>query len=251
MTSQQQFTIYPALDILQGACVRLVKGDYDSKTEYSPSPVDVALRWLSEGARFLHVVDLDGAKAGKSVNEQVVANIVSSAKQQGAHVQVGGGIRTYEAIERWLTLGVSRVVIGTAIQDELWVEGAIARFGSAAIVAGLDGRNGKLATNGWTLQTEVALPDLGAKLFALGIRNALVTDVERDGTLMGANLVLAKQVQAKSQLAVIASGGIRDVADMLAAKASGLAGAILGKSLYAGTIRLREALQALAEVETC
>ncbi len=251
MTRVEPFTLFPAIDILQGACVRLLKGDYHASTQYNQLPVDEARRWLNEGASWLHVVDLDGAKSGHSVNEQVVSLIVSTAAKWHAKVQVGGGIRTYEAIKRWLFLGVDRVIIGTAAQDIDWMRGAIEQFGSASIVVGLDGRQGKLAVDGWTTQTDTTLDTLGASLYSVGVRHALVTDVDKDGTLSGANLALASQVQSASGLMVIASGGIRNVEDVVAAKMMGLSGAIVGRSLYDGTLRLREAIHALKGESSC
>ncbi len=249
--TMQQFTLFPAIDILQGACVRLLKGDYEASTQYNASPANQAGKWLDEGAKWLHVVDLDGAKSGYSVNEQVVSEIVRAAGMSHAHVQVGGGIRTYEAIDRWIQVGVARVIIGTAAENVEWMAGAVERFGQDAIVVGLDGRQGKLAVDGWTKQTETSLDGLGAALHAIGVRHALVTDVDKDGTLSGANLNLASKVQSASGLSVIASGGIRNLDDVLAAKALGLAGAIVGRSLYDGTLNLQEALCAVKEAESC
>ena len=248
---KQTFTLFPAIDILQGACVRLLKGDYDASTKYNSQPANQAEKWLDEGAKWLHVVDLDGAKAGYSVNEHAVAEIVRIACASNAFVQVGGGIRTYEAIERWLQVGVTRVIIGTAAENIEWMAGAVERFGQDAIVTGLDGRQGKLAVDGWTRQTDTTLEGLGSDLFGAGVRHALVTDVDKDGTLSGANLELASKVQAVSGLNAIASGGIRNLEDVLAAQVLGLAGAIVGRSLYDGTLNLREALRALKEGESC
>jgi phosphoribosylformimino-5-aminoimidazole carboxamide ribotide isomerase len=251
MTTRTQFTLYPAIDVLKGKCVRLFKGDYNASTTYSDAPAEVAKRWLGEGANWLHVVDLDGAKAGRSINESVISDVVAAANEAGAKVQVGGGIRSYEAIDRWLSLGVSRVIIGTAAMDSKWMEGAVSRFGQNSIVAGLDGRNGKLAVQGWTEQTNITLEEIGASLFEIGVHYALVTDVERDGTLSGANLELSKRVQKVSGLSVIASGGIRHVEDVLAASDAGLAGAIAGRSLYDGTLHLWDTLSRLKEAGAC
>jgi phosphoribosylformimino-5-aminoimidazole carboxamide ribotide isomerase len=251
MTEQAQFILYPAIDILNGKCVRLLKGDYDQSTIYSDLPAEVAKKWFRDGANWLHVVDLDGARTGCSINEPVIGKIVSVARKIGANVQVGGGIRTYEAIDSWLSIGVSRVIIGTAAMDVKWMEGAVSRFGQDSIVAGLDGRNGKLAVHGWIEQTNVTLVEIGTSLFQVGVRHALVTDVERDGTLSGANLELAKRVAEVSGLAVIASGGIRNLDDILAANEAGLAGAIAGRSLYDGTLQLKETLLRLKEAGAC
>lgn len=249
----KQFTLYPAIDLLGGSCVRLFKGDYEQKTAYSDEPAEVARRWLAAGARFLHVVDLDAAKSGLPTNQSAILQIVAEASAYGASVQVGGGIRSYDAIAAWLDAGVTRCVIGTAARRVDWMEKAVARFGSDAIVVGLDGRNGQLAVNGWVEQTNVSLVSIAKQLAEVGVRHALVTDVDKDGTLTGANLTLARDIQATG-LKAIASGGIRDCADILAAAQSGLFGAIAGRSLYDGTLNLAETLHALAdlpEVTSC
>ncbi|WP_290588240.1 1-(5-phosphoribosyl)-5-[(5-phosphoribosylamino)methylideneamino]imidazole-4-carboxamide isomerase [Alicyclobacillus sp.] len=243
------FDLFPAIDILDGACVRLTRGDYEAKTEYSRDPAAMAVRWMDAGARWLHVVDLDGAKSGHPVNVDAVRAVVEAAASRGVRVQVGGGIRTEEAIEKWLAAGVARCVIGTAAMDRDFMAKAVARFGADALVAGLDGRGGKMAVRGWLDQTDVPLVAVARGLFEVGVRHALVTDVDRDGTLQGANLDLARAVQAEG-LGAIASGGIRSLEDVLAARRAGLAGAIAGRSIYDGTLDLAAAFAALREEET-
>jgi len=245
------FTLYPAIDVLGGACVRLFQGDYAQKTAYGDNPAHVATRWLSAGARWLHVVDLDAAKSGTSVNHDAIAAIVEQAQSVGASVQVGGGIRTHDAIAGWLNAGVTRCVIGTAARDVAWMAEAVSRFGSEALVVGLDGRGGRLAVNGWLEQTDVALVDIARQLADVGVRHALVTDVDRDGAMVGANLALASEIVSASGLQAIASGGVRNLADVLEAKRAGLAGAIAGRSLYDGTLDVSAALAAIAEVDKC
>ena len=242
--SSPSFTLYPAIDILGGACVRLFKGDYDASTTYEADPRKVAERWLEAGGRFLHVVDLDAAKSGSPVNQGVIRDIVQLAGQVGASVQVGGGIRDEAAVAKWLEVGVSRCVLGTASLDTELMERLVRQFGADKLVAGLDGRDGKLAVRGWIEQTEVRLVDIAARLYDLGVAHALVTDVQRDGTLGGPNLDLAKEV-AGTGMAAIASGGVRNLEDVLAAQQAGLAGAIAGRSLYDGTLNLAAALKAL------
>lgn len=244
--NQQIFTLFPAIDVLEGRCVRLFKGDYAAKTEYSQDPAGVAAKWCEQGATYLHVVDLDGAKAGAGVNGDVIGQIVATAADHGAKVEVGGGIRTSAAIDAWLSRGVARVVIGTASRNIALMQSFVEQFGADAIVAGLDGRDGKLAVDGWLEQTDTSIVELAKQLYEVGVRHALVTDVERDGTLGGANLELAQAVQATG-LGAIASGGIRDAADVLAAANAHLAGAVAGKSLYDGTLDLADVLAALRE----
>lgn len=244
------FELLAAIDILDGACVRLLRGDYAAKTEYARDPAAAADRWLAQGARWLHVVDLDGAKAGRPVNEAAVRAVVARAAVYGARVEVGGGIRSADDIARWLDAGADRCVLGTAALDPAWMAEMVERFGAEALVAGLDGRGGKVAVRGWLEQTDVSIPEMARQLAAVGVRWALVTDVERDGTLAGANLTLAVQVQ-EAGLQAIASGGIRSLDDVLAAHQCGLAGAVCGRSLYDGTLDLAAALAALKGVGAC
>lgn len=246
MTKPTDFTLYPAIDILGGRCVRLQKGDYGQKTDYSDFPEAVAQTWCRAGTTFLHVVDLDGAKDGHSVNEAVVQSIVSAANAFGVSVQVGGGIRNREAIARWLDAGVARVVLGTVSRDVSLMGSFVEEFGPERIVAGLDGRDGKLAVTGWLEQTETSIVDLAAALADVGVAHALVTDVDRDGTGMGANLDLAVSVQ-RTGLKAIASGGIADADDIFAAADAELCGAIVGKALYDGHVDLADVLFRLKE----
>lgn len=244
------FTLLPAIDILGGRCVRLHKGDYAEKTEYHENPVIMAEKWCEQGATYLHVVDLDGAKTGLTVNRDVVAGIVDMAKTFGAQVEVGGGIRTSETIDMWLSAGVTRVVIGTASRDVEGMATWVRQFGGEHLVAGLDGRNGKLAVAGWLDQTDTSILDLALSLKEVGVEAALVTDVDRDGTLEGANLGLAQSVQ-EIGLEAIASGGIKDIDDVVAAKRACLSGAVVGKALYDGRIDLRELIARLKEESKC
>jgi phosphoribosylformimino-5-aminoimidazole carboxamide ribotide isomerase len=243
-TPSTDFTLYPAIDVMGGACVRLHKGDYTAKTEYSRNPAEVAKRWVEAGSKWLHVVDLDGAKTGSPVNTSTIAEVVRVAAQAGVCVQVGGGIRLHDDIARWLEMGVARCIIGTAALEAEWMMKAIEKFGGESLVVGLDGRDGRMAVRGWVEQTDVPLVDVAVQLQQLGVARALVTDVNRDGTLEGANISLARQVQ-DTGLRAIASGGIRNLEDVLAAKKAGLAGAIAGKSIYDGTLDVGAAICAL------
>jgi phosphoribosylformimino-5-aminoimidazole carboxamide ribotide isomerase len=250
MSETTAFQLFPAIDILGGRCVRLLRGDYGAGTEYYDKPVEAAVRWMEQGAEWLHVVDLDAAKSGSPENTEVIAAIVREAAARGVQVQVGGGIRTLETMQHWLDAGVARCVVGTAALDVEWVAAAVARFGSGSLVVGLDGRDGKLAVKGWLEQTETSILELARQLYEAGARYALVTDVERDGTLQGANLALARDVQ-EAGLQAIASGGIRGIEDVLAARDAGLAGAVVGRSLYDGRLSLAEAFAVLREERTC
>ncbi|QSO55095.1 1-(5-phosphoribosyl)-5-[(5-phosphoribosylamino)methylideneamino]imidazole-4-carboxamide isomerase [Alicyclobacillus curvatus] len=242
--AREPFTLYPAIDILGAACVRLFKGDYAASTTYEANPRAVAQRWLDQGARFLHVVDLDAAKSGSPVNRDVIRDIVKLTEAVGASVQVGGGVRDEDAMNAWLQIGVTRCVIGTAALDTNLMARFVERFGGDRIVAGLDGRDGKLAVRGWIEQTDISLVDVARQLYGLGISSALVTDVQKDGTLQGPNLELARAI-AETGMAAIASGGVRNLEDILAARDAGLSGAIAGRALYDGTLNLAEAVQTL------
>ncbi|MCF8564036.1 1-(5-phosphoribosyl)-5-[(5-phosphoribosylamino)methylideneamino]imidazole-4-carboxamide isomerase [Alicyclobacillus tolerans] len=245
------FDVYPAIDILGGECVRLLRGDYNAKTQYSKDPVEMAKKWLDAGAKWLHVVDLDGAKSGTGENVNIIADIARQAEVYGARLEVGGGIRTHDSISRWMEAGVTRCVIGTAAMDEAFMEQAVSRFGSEALIVGLDGRGGKMAVHGWTEQTDVTLVSVAAKLHQVGVRYALVTDVDRDGTLTGANVSLARQIQDEAGLLAIASGGVKNLDDVSAARNAGLYGVILGRALYDGTLDIKEAIAAARTVESC
>ena len=243
------FTLFPAIDLLSGAAVRLHQGDYEQKTVYDADPLAVAARFFAAKAQWLHVVDLDGAKSGTSENRDAIAAIVRLAGECGARVQVGGGIRDVEAVERWLELGVARCVIGTRASDLNFMQSLLQHVPADAVVAGLDGRDGKLATHGWVTQTEVSLVSLASQLATLGVRHAIVTDVLRDGTSSGPNLDLAAAIQTTG-IGAIASGGIRDAADVIAARSRGLAGAIAGRAIYTGGLDVASTLLALARQAT-
>ncbi|WP_206831382.1 HisA/HisF-related TIM barrel protein [Alicyclobacillus fructus] len=240
------FTVYPAIDILGGEVVRLRQGDYQQVTRYGGHPEAVAGRLCEAGARFLHVVDLDAARSGQSDNEPAVRAIVATATSYGALVQVGGGIRTRDAIARWLDAGVARVVIGTAVQHVELVADWASEFGGDRLIAGLDGRRGRLAVSGWVEQTERSIFDLARELAKVGLVQALVTDVERDGTGAGPNLDLALGVQ-QSGLFAIVSGGVGSIDDVVAARRAGLAGVVIGKALHDGRIDLAELFRRLAQ----
>lgn len=235
------FTLYPAIDIRGGKCVRLIQGDYNQETVYNDSPVEAALAWAEQGGKWIHLVDLDGAKAGEPVNHQLIGDIARSVK---APVQTGGGLRTVENVERLLSLGVSRVIIGTAaIENRPFVEEVLRRFGEQVAI-GIDARNGYVATRGWLETSEVKAEDLAVQLAELGAKTFIFTDISRDGMMQGPNVEAIVRLAQVSGQSVIASGGVSRYEDLeaLAAHADkGVAGAIIGKALYTGSIELREA----------
>lgn len=241
------FIIYPAIDIRDGKCVRLVQGDYNQETVYNDEPAEVALQWEEQGAEWIHLVDLDGAKAGQPVNAELIGRIASSVK---VPVQIGGGIRSESDIDRLLSLGVSRVILGTAaIEDRKFVHEALRKHGER-IAIGLDARNGLVATRGWLETSDVKAVDLAVQLAEYGARTFIFTDISRDGMMGGPNVEAIAQLAKVSGQSVIASGGVSQLSDLtrLAEHAdAGVSGAIVGKALYTGAIGLTHALQTIGK----
>ena len=234
--------LFPAIDIRGGKCVRLLKGDFDQETVFSDSPADMAAQWESQGAEFLHLVDLDGARAGKPQNLETVKAILAKVK---IPVELGGGIRTLEDIKEVLGLGVRRVILGSvAVHDPALVKAACEQYGDRVVV-GIDAKEGMVAVEGWGQTSNLEAPVLGKMMAEAGVKTIIYTDISRDGTLGGVNVAATVEMAEKSGLEVVASGGIKDIEDIKALKEhekSGVAGAILGKSLYMHTLDLKEAL---------
>lgn len=233
--------LYPAIDIRGGQCVRLTQGLFDQAKVYAADPAEVAKLWKSQGASWLHLVDLDGALAGRSVNEGVIQRII---RETDLPVELGGGIRTLEAAGRMLDLGVSRVIIGTkAAKEPEFMKELVDRFGPEAIVAGVDAKNGQVAVEGWeTLSSRTAL-SLCMTMKEMGIRHIVYTDISRDGTLTGPNVEATRELTQKTGLDVIASGGVSSMEDLRSLSEAGIRGAIIGKALYEKKIRLSEAIE--------
>ncbi|MDB4865735.1 MAG: hisA [Cohnella sp.] len=242
-----KFVIYPAIDIRDGKCVRLVQGDYNQETIYNEDPEAVAREWEAQGGQWIHLVDLDGAKAGRPVNDELIGRI---AKAVNVPVQVGGGLRTDADVERLLGLGVSRVILGTAaIEDRAFVSRVLAKHG-AAVAIGIDARNGLVATRGWLETSGVKAEDLAVQLAAEGAQTFIFTDISRDGMMGGPNVEAIVKLAQVSGRTVIASGGVSKPEDLdrLAVHAKyGVGGAIVGKALYTGTIHLTDAVRKLAD----
>lgn len=235
--------LYPAIDLKDGQCVRLLKGDMAAATVYNADPAAQALAFVRAGFDFLHVVDLNGAVSGDLVNQPAVKSIIEQAT---VPVQLGGGIRTLGAIESWLEAGVARVILGTiALKDPLLVQEA-AKLHPGRIAVGIDARGGMVATEGWVETSQVAAVDL-AKLFEdAGVAAIIYTDIARDGTLAGPNVEETAALAEAISIPVILSGGmssLRDIAAVHAKKDSGIEGIILGRALYEKTIDPRAALQ--------
>jgi phosphoribosylformimino-5-aminoimidazole carboxamide ribotide isomerase len=237
------FIIYPAIDIRDGKCVRLVQGDYNQETVYSTNPLEVALEWEASGGEWIHLVDLDGAKAGHPVNDVLIGKIASSVK---VPVQVGGGLRTEQDVDRLLSLGVSRVILGTAaIEDREFVYKLLARHGEKVAI-GIDARDGLVATRGWLETSQVKAEDLAVQLAEHGAKTFIFTDISRDGMMGGPNVEAITQLAKVSGQTVIASGGVskmEDLTRLAKQSANGVGGAIVGKALYTGSIKLEEALK--------
>ena len=239
------FTVYPAIDLRGGQVVRLKEGDVARLTAYSDDSAETARRWLEAGARWLHVVNLDGAFGERDdVNREALKAILDVAKLFDADVQFGGGVRSLEAVEAALSLGVSRVVLGTiAIEKPEVVAEALLRFGAEHIVAGIDARDGFVRVRGWKENSGISAVDLANKMKSLGLRTVIFTDVSRDGLGNGLNISSTRVLAYVSGLEVIASGGVHTIEDVLAARDAHLAGVIIGRALYEGTIDLERALQ--------
>jgi phosphoribosylformimino-5-aminoimidazole carboxamide ribotide isomerase len=236
--------ILPAIDIKDGKCVRLYQGDYAQVTTYSADPVQVAQNWQSAGASWLHVVDLDGAAAGHPVNIELLTRMRVATSLR---IELGGGMRSLAHIQHMLDLGIERVILGTAaIIDRGLLKEAVARWGER-IAVGLDARDGRVAISGWRETSPVLATSLAVELCAAGVRRYIYTDIARDGALQGPNLDALREMQRAISCSLIASGGVRSLADLHALAALGIEGAIVGKALYTGGVDLAGAIR---EVET-
>lgn len=239
-----EFTIFPAIDLRNGQVVRLKEGDPARQTAYSNDPAETARRWFSMGASWLHVINLDGAFAeSDSSNQRALWAILRVANEFGAQVQFGGGLRSLEAIGMVLEAGIRRAIIGTlAVERQDVLAAALSRFGSKRITAGIDARDGLVRVRGWQESSSVPATDLARQMKTLGLRTVVFTDVSRDGMGLGLNIAATRELADVSGLDVIASGGVHTLEDVLAARRAGLAGAIIGRALYEGTIDLKVAL---------
>ncbi|HEX3011595.1 MAG TPA: 1-(5-phosphoribosyl)-5-[(5-phosphoribosylamino)methylideneamino]imidazole-4-carboxamide isomerase [Syntrophomonadaceae bacterium] len=236
--------IFPAIDLKDGQCVRLVQGMLENKTVYSDTPAQVARSFEDKGAEWLHVVDLDGAFTGSPQNSEAIKAIAAVIK---IPFQVGGGLRTRDDVKRVLELGASRVIIGTSALNQDFVSELLSEFGPERIILGLDARDGMVATQGWAQKSELGALDFACRMKERGIETAVFTDVARDGLLQGPNLNSIEQMARSSHLQIIASGGVSSVENIQALKAMepvGVCGAIIGKALYDGKITLEAALAA-------
>lgn len=239
--------VIPAIDVLEGRCVRLYQGDYDRSQVFNDNPTEVARQWVEQGASRLHVVDLDGAKAGQPVNTKAIEAIVQAVP---VPVQVGGGLRDRTGVTQLLDIGVERVILGTAaVEDHALVQQLCEEF-PGKIVVGIDARNGRVATRGWLETSDVAATELAGQMSQLGVAAIIYTDIHRDGTLSGPNLDALRELARAVSVPVIASGGVSSITDLLsllALEPLGVRGVIVGRALYTGDVSLKEAIQAVGQ----
>ncbi len=235
--------IWPAIDLRGGKCVRLRQGDYQQETVFSDCPEEMARRWVEQGARHLHLVDLDGARDGRLANRSAVAAIVQAVS---VPCELGGGVRDQQTIEQLLELGLERLVIGTqAVREPEWFA-AMARQFPGRLVVGIDARNGRVATDGWLETSGVDAIELATNLASLPIAAIVYTDIARDGMMQGPNVDAMAEMAARVEVPIIASGGVSTIDDVVRLTRTGVTGCIIGRALYEGTLTLTDALAAAA-----
>ncbi len=232
--------ILPAIDIRGGKAVRLYQGDYTKEEVVAKDIYEQAKEFQKLGATHLHLVDLDGAKQGAGINEEIILKL---AKTVDMSIEVGGGIRTLDRIDKLLGNGIDKVILGTAaMEQEDLVKSALAKY-AERIIVGVDARNGKVCGNGWLSESDLDYIDFTKKMADLGVYNVIVTDISRDGTLKGANIEMLKTLSEKVDIKITASGGVKDIEDIKKLKESGIYAAITGKAIYSGELSLKEALE--------
>jgi phosphoribosylformimino-5-aminoimidazole carboxamide ribotide isomerase len=232
--------IFPAIDLFGGQAVRLYKGDYDQMTVYDPEPLNTVRKFEAAGATNLHLVDLEGAKTGQTTNLPTIEKLAANT---GLFIEVGGGIRNMETVKKYLSCGVSRVILGTAaVTDPSFLEKAVATYGYK-IAVGADVKDGKIAIKGWLENSTYTLDDFMARLETLGVSNVICTDISKDGAMKGTNRELYRELSRKYSVSITASGGVSDLDDIAALREMELYGAIIGKAYYTGAIDLKEALE--------
>ena len=235
--------ILPAIDIKDGNCVRLFKGDFSTAEKVAADYMETAKGFEKAGASWIHMVDLDGAKEGRPVNTQIYKDV---ANKTSLKVEVGGGIRNIDTIRQYLSMGISRVIIGSAaLKNPELVKEAVLNFGSEKIAVGIDSKNGMVAAEGWLESSDVHYIQLAKEMIKIGVRYFIVTDISKDGTLSGVNTLQLKELSEAVGNAcnISASGGVHTIEDIIACKKLGLYGTICGKSIYKGTLDLREAVR--------
>ena len=232
--------IFPAIDLYEGKAVRLLKGDYANMTVYSDHPLEIARDFVAAGAKYIHMVDLEGARDGATPNLSAVAEV---CKKTDLFVEIGGGIRNMETVERYFSVGADRVILGTAaVTDEAFLKAAVKAYGER-IAVGVDIQDGKVAIRGWTESSGLDAFAFCEKMQALGVRTLICTDISKDGAMMGTNRELYRELAARFSLQIVASGGVSSLEDVKALADLDLYGAIIGKAYYTGAIDLRRAIE--------
>ena len=232
--------LFPAIDLYEKKAVRLYKGDYDRMTVYSDDPVDVAAGFVEKGASHIHIVDLEGAKNGRTPNLETVIRIKGKS---GAFCEIGGGIRSMDVIDEYLSCGIDRVILGTsAVEDRKLLQEAVLKYGRQ-IAVGADIREGYISVKGWTENSGITVEVFFKEMQDAGVRTVICTDISRDGALKGTNTGLYRRLSCSFDMDIIASGGVSDLEDIKSLKEMGLYGAIIGKALYTGNIDLRKAVE--------
>ena len=236
--------IFPAIDLFGGKAVRLYKGDYSQMTVYSDSPLSVARDFQACGAKYIHLVDLEGAKKGSTPNIKFIKEIVNNT---GLFAEVGGGIRNMETVEDYVNAGVGRVILGTAaVNDKIFLKNAVKTFNDK-IAVGADISDGFVAIKGWTEKTSIHYSDFLKEMEEIGVSTVIMTDISKDGAMKGCNLSLYEDIKNFSSVNVIASGGVSSMDDVKRLRSTGIYGAIIGKAYYTGAINLKKAIEVAAE----
>lgn len=232
--------IFPAIDLYDKKAVRLYKGNYEEMTVYSENPIEIAYDFESKGAKFIHMVDLEGAKNGTTPNIDIVKEV---ATKTSLFVEIGGGIRNIETVEKYLNAGVSRVILGTsAVTDEDFLKDAVSKY-QEKIAVGADIKDGYIAIKGWIEKSQYSLDEFLSKMQKLGVKTVICTDISKDGAMKGTNLALYKELSEKYSLDIVASGGVSTIDDIKVLREMNLYGAIIGKAYYIGAIDLKEAIE--------
>ena len=235
--------IIPAIDIRAGRCVRLLQGDYSKETIFADNPMEMAIKWEGEGAEYLHIIDLDGAKEGSAVNIEVISKICADS---AARIQVGGGIRDYETAARYMEAGVSRVIMGTSAVDRTdELERILESLGAESLIVSVDARRGIVALDGWTRESRMTVETVVKNIEALGVERCMYTDILKDGTLSEPNYAAGESVVASTKMKIMAAGGIAALSQLKRMSTVGVEATIVGRALYTGDIRLRQAIDEL------
>ena len=233
--------LFPAIDLFEGKAVRLYKGDYDRMTVYSHHPEEIAADFAACGATHIHLVDLEGARSGETPNLETVLKI---RENTGLFCEIGGGIRSMETVERYLSAGLDRVILGTAaVEDENFLRRAVDRYGEK-ISTGADIRDGMISVKGWTQQSAVTTEEFFEKMQTLGVSTVICTDISRDGAMRGTNREMYRRLSERYRVRITASGGVSTLEDVISLREMGLYGAIIGKAYYTGDLNLKEAIGA-------